>query len=126
MQETDAPVSSSTYSGLIPRPDESFPRTCPGCQRSFGDLDDFVARTAPIARTTGLMTRDDPAEGSIVLLMRNCACGTPLAVRCGDRRAGTEKGAFRRRRFETMVALLVDAGVQPGTAREELRRMLHE
>jgi hypothetical protein len=124
MQETGESVPLA-YIGLQVRHDESFPRTCVRCDRQFADLDDFVAHTNPIFRASGLMERDDPANGTIVLLMRNCTCGTTLALRCDDRRDGSEKGAFRRRRFETMVALLVEAGVQPGTARVELRRMLH-
>ena len=117
--------ASSAYTGLHARPDESFPRTCNRCQRQFADLDDFVANTKPIFRVSGLMQRDDPINGTVVLLLRNCTCGTSLALRCADRRDSSEKGAFRRRRFDTMVNLLVEAGVEPATARAELRRMLH-
>jgi len=124
MQDTGESVSSA-YVGLRARPNDAFPRTCVRCQCQFSDLDDFVANTSPIFRASGLMERDDPADGTVILLLRNCTCGTTLALRCEDRRDGTEKGTFRRRRFETMVALLLEAGVEPGMARAELRRMLH-
>lgn len=115
----------SNYVGLQVRADESFPRSCVRCNRSFSDLDDFVVRTHPIFGASGLIERADTVDGTIVLLMRNCACGNSLALRCDDRRDGSEKGTFRRRRFDTMVTLLVEAGVSAPTARAELRRMLH-
>ncbi len=113
----------SNYVGLQVRADESFPRSCVRCNRAFADLDDFVVRTNPIFGSSGLIERADTVDGTIVLLMRNCACGNSL--RCDDRRDGSEKGTFRRRRFDTMVTLLVEAGVSVTTARAELRRMLH-
>lgn len=117
--------STAAYAGLNALPDELFPRICPNCQKQYGNLDDFVSRTSPIFHNSGLMESQDPFHGTSILLMRNCNCGDTLALRCDDRRDDTEKGAFRRRRFETMVALLVEAGVQSDTARVELRRMLH-
>lgn len=121
----DGQPDPQAYDGLEPRPDAGFPRVCPRCQRQFPDLAGFIAETNPIFHSSGLMERDDPAGGTIVLLMRNCTCGTTLAVSCGDRRDSSERGAFRRTRFETMVSLLVESGVQPAAARQELRRMLH-
>lgn len=122
--QTEGETIDQSYEGLNARSDEGFPRSCPRCNRQYPDLKAFVANTRPIFGTSGLVERDDPASGRLVLLMRNCTCGTTLALRCNDRRDGSEKGAFHRHRFETMVAMLVESGVPADSARVALRRML--
>lgn len=72
------------------------------------------------------MERDDSATGTFVLLLRNCLCGTSLALRCNDRRNQTELGRHRRSRFDVLVGLLVDTGVDLDKAQLEIRRLLHD
>lgn len=120
-----AESSSSPYEGLHVRAEENFPLTCSRCEQRYIDIDDFVARTQPIFRSSGLLEHEDPVNGTFVLLLRNCTCGTTLALRCSDRRERSQRGHFRRRRFETLHALMVEAGVETSVARTELRRLLH-
>lgn len=112
------------YAGLNVHSADIFPFSCTKCQRRFTDLQDFISRTTPLFHSSGLLARDDANGGAIVLLMRNCLCGTSLALRCRDRRATTVRGVQRRSRFDTLVALLVEVGVAPEQARGEIRRLL--
>ncbi|HYD83253.1 MAG TPA: hypothetical protein VEA63_04360 [Opitutus sp.] len=114
----------NSYDGLSVRSLDVFPLTCERCQRRFTSLKDFVARTTPIFRSTGLMERDDPVIGSFVLLLRNCLCGTSLALRCNDRRDHSPDGRARRSQFDELVRLLTDAGVDSEEANSAARRAL--
>jgi len=125
MDETLASIPAP-YEGLQALPAVQFPITCSRCQRRFTDIHDFVARTTPIFQSTGLMEREDPPSGSFVLLLRNCLCGTSLALRCQDRRNHSELGELRRQRYDTLVNLLVEVGVDAEGAREQVRRLLRE
>lgn len=115
----------SPYEGLQVNSAEIFPLSCPRCQRRFTDIKDYIARTTPIFYSSGLLEREQPGDGMIVLLLRNCLCGSSLALRCHDRRSKTEGGLRRRSRFATLVTLLVEAGVELEQAQEEVRRLLH-
>lgn len=114
------------YAGLQVRSAELFPLTCSRCQRRFVDVHDFIGRTTPIFHSSGLMEREDPGTGTFVLLMRNCLCGTSLALNCQDRRNRTDQGVLRRKRYDTLVSLLIEVGVDAEQARGEVRRLLHE
>jgi len=125
MDEILAPTPTP-YAGLQVRSADLFPLTCSRCQRRFLDIHDFIARTTPIFHSSGLMEREDPSTGTFVLLMRNCLCGTSLALNCRDRRNRTDQGVLRRKRYDTLVSLLVEVGVEGDEARAEVRRLLHE
>jgi len=124
MDDTLASIPAP-YEGLQVQSSALFPLVCPRCQRRFTDIHDFVARTTPVFKSSGLMEREDPANGIFVLLLRNCLCGTSLALRCADRRDRSEVGSLRRQRYETLVAMLVEVGCEPEQARDEVRRLLH-
>lgn len=125
MDETIAFIPAP-YDGLTVKSADIFPMSCARCQRRFTDINDFIARTTPIFNSSGLMEREDPASGVFVLLLRNCLCGTSLALRCTDRRNRSERGQHRRSRFNTLVGMLVEVGVAPDRARLEVRRLLGE
>jgi len=125
MDETLA-SAPAPYEGLQVLQTVPFPVVCNRCQRRFTDINDFVARTTPIFQSTGLMEREDTSSGTFVLLLRNCLCGTSLALRCQDRRNRSELGELRRRRYDTLVNLLVEVGVDAEGAREQVRRLLRE
>lgn len=124
--DDDTPVSTPPpYEGLVVRSNDIFPLVCPRCQRRFTQIHDFISRTTPIFQSSGLLEREDSDTGTFVLLLRNCLCGTSLALRCHDRRNRSELGQLRRDRFDTLVNLLVEVGVETEHARFEVRRLLH-
>lgn len=121
----DSPASSpDPYEKLTVRSQDVFPLVCTRCQRRFTDLSDFIARTSPIFQSSGLLENEDPATGPFVLLLRNCLCGTSLALRCNDRRNQSAQGRRRRDRFSALVNLLVESGVSAAEADREVRRLL--
>jgi hypothetical protein len=113
------------YEGLAVRSNDLFPLVCPRCQRRFTHIHDFLARTTPIFQSSGLMERQDPDSGTFVLLLRNCLCGTSLALRCQDRRNQSDRGRLRRDRYGLLVNLLVEVGVESDRAQREVRKLLH-
>jgi hypothetical protein len=121
----DIPLSTTPepYDGLKVRSADFFPLICTKCQRRFTQISDFIARTTPIFHSSGLMSKDDP-EGVFVLLLRNCLCGSSVALRCSDRRSASTEGQQRRSRFDTLVGLLVEVGVPHEQARIEVRRLV--
>ncbi len=122
----ESPASTpAPYEGLAVRSNDIFPLVCPRCQRRFVQIHDFLSRTTPIFQSSGLMEREDPETGLFVLLLRNCLCGTSLALRCQDRRNQSESGRLRRDRFGTLVSMLVEVGVESDRAQLEVRRLLH-
>ena len=123
----DGPASIPTpYEGLQVKTADIFPISCARCQRRFTNLSDYIARTTPMFHSSGLMERDDGAGDTFVLLLRNCLCGTSLALRCKDRRDRSQNGVARRKRFNTLVALLVESGTDVDKAQEEVRRVLQQ
>ncbi|ACB74858.1 hypothetical protein [Opitutus terrae] len=122
----DTPPGSipSPYEGLQVTAGELFPLTCPHCQRRFGDVKDYLSRTTPIFYSSGLMQQEQPGSGTFVLLVRNCLCGTSLALRCQDRRSRSEDAQRRRQQFNLLVGLLREAGVDAEAAQAEVRRLL--
>ena len=113
------------YEGLSVRSADVFPLVCTRCQRRFTEINDFISRTTPIFQSSGLMEREEPA-GTFVLLLRNCLCGTSLALRCHDRRNQSENGRGRRNRYDALVNLLVEVGYDSDKASLESRRLLHQ
>lgn len=121
----DTPASSpAPYEKLSVRSQDVFPLVCTRCQRRFTDLSDFIARTSPIFQSSGLLENEDPATGPFVLLLRNCLCGTSLALRCNDRRNQSAQGRRQRDRFSTLVNLLVETGVSTSDAEGQVRHLL--
>lgn len=113
------------YQGLSVRSADVFPLVCPRCQRRFTEINDFISRTTPIFQSSGLMERDEP-DGPFVLLLRNCLCGTSLALRCHDRRNQSETGRLRRDNYDALVGLLVEVGYDSDQASLEARRLLQQ
>jgi hypothetical protein len=123
----DAPAPlPEPYTGLQVRSTGVFPLVCDRCRKEYASLPDFINCTSAVFQSSGLMERADPPSSTFVLLLRNCACGTSLALRCRDRRDGSADGTLRRRRFDILVEMLVESGEPPAEAREQARRVLHE
>lgn len=105
------------------RPD-CLPKLCTKCGVSFGTIAEFVAGTDGFPDSSGLMDVTTKTGESYLALMRNCRCGTTLAVLCADQRDRTEQGTARRVLFGEMLDILSKHGLSKEAARAELQRTI--
>lgn len=112
------------YSGLRPRGESTFPKTCGNCGRVYETPDDFFAETGNIkSEDTGLRASSDEVGGVIVEAFRNCLCGSTLMDNFSNRRDMSPAGRERRERFDQMLNYLVRIGLHADTAHAELLKV---
>ena len=115
---------SEWYSGLRPRGESAYPKTCGNCGRVYETPDDFFSETANIkSEDTGLRASDDEVGGVIVEAFRNCLCGSTLMENFSNRRDTLPAGRERRGRFDQMLNYLVEIGLNADTAYAELLKV---
>lgn len=105
------------------RPD-CLPKLCAKCGVSFGTIAEFVAGTDGFPDSSGLMDVTTKTGESYLALMRNCRCGTTLAVLCADQRDRSAPGTARRMQFGEMLEILSKHGLSKEAARAELLRTI--
>lgn len=102
----------------------SFPKRCATCSRVYETPEDFIANTGAIMGRSGLKQSWDDDNNTLIELYRNCNCGSTLMEFCRNRRDLSEAGTKRREKFDRLMAMLVNAGMDKGTARSELLRAM--
>ena len=113
--------TSEWYSGLRPKGESAYPKTCGNCGRVYETPDDFFTETGNIKpEDTGLRASNDEVGGVIVEAFRNCLCGSTLMENFADRRDMSPAGHERRERFDQMLNYLVEIGLNADTAYTEL------
>lgn len=114
------------YSGLRELAESAFPKRCNNCGRIYATPAEFVAATRPLAADKSGLKPSHDDDGHVILeLFRNCVCGSTLMDAFNDRRDLSEAGARRRKRFREIEAYVIGQGIDPETAREELRKVAH-
>ncbi len=108
------------YQGLQELAESSFPKTCAVCGRCYLTLEDFISKTQPISRSSGLKSAMEDDGTAIVELFRNCVCGSTLMDVCQDRRSGSERGLKRREKFEELLERLLERNIAEQDARNAL------
>jgi hypothetical protein len=104
--------------------DLSFPKTCK-CGVVYPTLEDFVAKTDTLAAGQSLMDyKDRNNKRTIVGLYRNCRCHSTLMAVCDDRRDTSSRGIERREKFEELLKVLEEQGIERVVGRQELLKML--
>lgn len=106
---------------------EAFPKKCPSCGKVYASEQQFLAETTSVAYTPSDIrpVRDDAADSSIYLeVFRNCACGSTLMELFRSRRDLSEQGLTRRQLFDSMLAILLEAGHDRQEARAILLQQL--
>jgi len=104
--------------------EESFPKTCNNCGRIYDTLDDFLALTRMVGNTSGLKESFIENDERVIELLRKCICGSPLIEIFKNRRNITQKGLQRRKRFDSLLGLLSETGMDMVTARVELLNLV--
>lgn len=113
------------YAGLRALMATTFPKRCANCGRSYANEAEFVAQTnaVPTGRSGFKQSRDDDGE-TIVELFRNCVCGSTLMDCFTDRRDHSASGQQRRAKFDELIGVLAQRGLDRETARGELLKLL--
>lgn len=124
MQEQQEDWIREFYRGLTAYEQESFPKTCAVCGRTYENADDYFRQTESIRRQTGLTEFHDDDGTPIVSLYRNCVCGSTLLADFYDRRDLSEHGKRRRDEFDHMLNMLEQKSIKRETARQELLKVL--
>ena len=88
-------------------------------------MDDFLSQTKEISQKSGLKQSYDDDDSTIVELYRNCVCDSTLMDLCSDRRDTSESVLQRRNKFSSLIAHLGKAGIDTGTARTELLKVMN-
>ena len=112
------------YGGLQAFDDSLWPMNCRGCGTTFEDNDDYVAKTGGSERATGLGSAADDDGVEQVGLFRTCLCGAKLIGRFKDRRDNSAEGQQVRDQFDRLLEMLVETGMRPELARQELLKMV--
>lgn len=120
---------STFYQNLQSLVETAFPKTCTKCGKVYPDSKSFLLETAPVRDLTlqdrsGLFSLEGTTEQAAVGVFRNCACGTTLMADFHDRRDLSDKGAERRQKFDELMAMLQEKGLEAENARQELRQLL--
>ena len=119
-------VDPELIRGLKALVETTFPKRCRCCGRSFADVADYVAQTNAMPNGAEGLKQSLGDEGEIVVdLFRNCPCGSTLMDTFNDRRDSSPKGEARRRRFDELMAYLVERGLEAKVARHELLEVMH-
>ena len=119
-------VDPELIRGLKALVETTFPKRCRCCGRSFADVADYVAQTNAMPNGTEGLKQSLGDEGEVVVdLFRNCPCGSTLMDTFNDRRDASPKGEARRRRFDELMAYLVERGLEAKVARHELLEVMH-
>lgn len=112
------------YKGLQALSDLSFPKKCSTCGKRYATLEDFIAQTQPLRKSTGLKEDLDDDDKVIVELFRNCICGSTLMDEFNNRRNLSSAGLKRRKKFAEIIERLEKAGFTADIARLELLKIM--
>ncbi|MDX1754624.1 MAG: hypothetical protein R3175_01025 [Marinobacter sp.] len=112
------------YEGLQALSDGTFPKKCNNCGRWFDSAETFIAQSESVSSGSGLKKSLDDDDQPVVMLFRNCVCGSTLMDFFADRRSTTASGARRRAQFDELLQVLQRRGLTSAEARTELRRLM--
>lgn len=114
----------SLYSGLQALSDSTFPKECKTCGRRFESAEQFISESESVASGSGLKKSVDDDDMPIVMLFRNCVCGSTLMDFFSDRRKTCAEGIHQRAQFERLLTRLQQHGLTIDEAREELLKFM--
>ncbi len=109
----------SLYRNLQALEDASFPKRCEKCDMVYENEAEYIQKSLPYQKTSGLIEAEDNGK-NFIKLIRVCPCGEPILDHFGDRRDNSKQGEIRRRAFEKVIIELVNKGIQRSVARKEL------
>ena len=121
MQKNDPEL----FIGLKQLEDSAFPKHCGSCSQEYRDAAEFLAATQPVqANCSGLKQSVDEGGKIILDIFRNCICGSTLLESFENRRDLSKNGLKRRITFQEILVTLVSKGLDTGTARNKLLKVM--
>jgi len=117
-------VINDIFEGLSILSKRSFPKTCPGCGKTYASVEDFITQTEGVAHQSGLSEYMIKRGKPFVALFRNCPCGSTMMEKFKDRRDTSSKGIENRNLFMTMLDSLIALGLSRDVAHQELLKVL--
>lgn len=105
--------------------DSTFPKRCSTCGRNYATAAEFCAATSALSPDhSGLRQTHDEDGKPIVELFRNCVCGSTLMGDFHSRRDSSAAGSKRRQRFDELLRLFEERGIDGAVARRELLKLM--
>ena len=111
------------YVGLMSLIEGSFPKKCNNCNNVYKNVKEFLSQTESLQRYSGLKESSDDSK-KILLLFRNCKCGSTLMECFQDRRDASGRGSLLREKFIQLLDELVTSGVELEVAEQVLKEKI--
>lgn len=125
MNQPDSTDDETLFANLRALEESTFPKRCATCGRSYATAAEFaIATSALSADRSGFKQTYDEDGKPIVELFRNCVCGSTLMSDFHDRRDWSPGGGKRRQRFDELLRLLQERGIDGAVARAELLKLM--
>ena len=114
------------YIGLQALVESAFPKTCATCGHVYTTSEQFLQETTQAGgHASGLRQTKDFDGSTIVEAFRNCVCGSTMMDGFNNRRNMSEQGEHQRQKFASILAKMIDKGIEPAIARDELLKVMH-
>lgn len=124
-RQPDPPDDETLFANLQTLVDSTFPKRCGNCGRNYATAAEFCAATSALSPDrSGLKQTYDDDGKPIVELFRNCVCGSTLMGDFHNRRDLSAAGSKRRQRFDELLRLLQERGIDGAVARRELLKLM--
>ncbi len=111
---------SQLFKNLKALEDASFPKACDRCGMHFSNEADYIEKTVPYQKSSGLTESIDGDGQTFIKLIRQCHCGSPIVDHFDNRRDMSAQGEIRRRAFNKVIDNLIQKGLTHEKARQEL------
>lgn len=113
------------FEGLHSLLEDSFPKKCATCGKVYHSSAQFFKETTPPAMSSkSLKSSFDDEIGTVVEAYRNCSCGSTLMDVFSDRRDASEKGVKRREKFDRVLTMFVEKGMERQEVKSELLKFI--
>jgi hypothetical protein len=125
MSQRDSTDDETLFANLRSLVESTFPKRCGNCGRNYSTAAEFFVATSALSPDrSGLKQTHDEDGKPIVELFRNCVCGSTLMGDFHNRRDLSEAGSKRRQRFDELLRLVQERGIEGAVARQELLKLM--
>jgi hypothetical protein len=125
LSQSPSTDDEALFANLRALGESTFPKRCRNCGRSYATAVEFTAATSALSPDrSGLKQSHDEDGKAIVELFRNCVCGSTLMDGFHNRRDSSPAGLRRRQRFDELLRLMQERGIDGAVASRELLKLM--